>query len=593
MTHSDLRKKYFEFWKESPRNSIEIPSSSLVPENDPTTLFTSSGMQPMMPYLLGADHPLGTRLVDSQKCLRTQDIEEVGDNRHTTVFEMLGNWSLGSYFKEEQIAWVFEFLTKNLALTKNKLHFTIFEGDSTFPRDDETVALYKKLGVEESHLHFYGPKKNWWSRAGIPDEMPIGEPGGPDSEIFYEFTDVIHDKKYGEVCHPNCDCGHYVELGNSVFMTYLKTTKGFVPLTKKNIDFGGGLERTLAAVNGNSDVFKTDIFSLIISQIETVINKKYDEDKETFRIIADHIKATVFLINDGVVPANKLQGYFLRRLMRRSMVKMRGLTSDDFIKIADSVIQTYNQTLYFINTDKKFLFQVITDEWNKFSKTLEQGLKKIDKTSPFDLFQTYGFPVEVTQELYKEKGLAFDKKSFEEELKKHQDLSRSASAGMFKGGLADHSEIVTKYHTATHLLHTALRKILGEHVHQEGSNLTAERLRFDFSHPQKLTAEEIKKVEDLVNEQIEKGLEQKMEIMTYEEATKSGALAFFKERYPEKVNVYSFWDPETLRLRSGSPFSMEICGGPHVKNTNELGKFTIIKEETVSSGVRRVYGKLS
>ncbi|MBI3887691.1 alanine--tRNA ligase [Candidatus Microgenomates bacterium] len=576
MNHVELRKKYLEFWKN--RNHAIIPSSSLVPENDPTTLFTGSGMQPMMPYLLGATHPLGTRLADSQKCFRAQDIEEIGDNRHTTMFEMLGNWSLGDYFKEEQINWVFEFLTKELYLDVKKLHFSVFEGDTNFPKDTETVSFYKKLGVKDSHIHFYGPKKNWWSRAGTPDEMPIGEPGGPDSEIFYEFTEVKHSPEFGENCHPNCDCGRFIEIGNSVFMTYLKTDKGFIPLKKKNIDFGGGFERMLAAVNNVPDIFKTDLYSKIISEIESILGKKYLDDQKTFRIIADHIKASVFLISDGVVPSNKMQGYFLRRLLRRSLVKAR---NSDFTKVCQAVFNTYEDTQYFKNTNKENVYKIVSDEQNKFAKTLEEGLKKINHVSPFDLYQTYGFPIEVTQELFTEMGKVLDKKTFDEQLKKHQELSRSSSEGMFKGGLADHSEIVTKYHTATHLLQAALRKILGDTVHQEGSNLTSERLRFDFNFARKITNDELKKIAELVNLQIEKGLEQKKETMTYEEALKSGAITFFKERYPEKVTVYTFGD-----------FSKEICGGPHVENTKAIGKFEIIKEESVAAGIRRIYAKI-
>ncbi len=588
MTHLELRKKFLDFWQEKPRSHVVIPSSSLVPENDPTTLFTSSGMQPMMPYLLGASHPLGTRLVDSQKCFRSQDIEEVGDNRHTTMFEMLGNWSLGDYFKKDQITWIIEFLTKTLGLPKDKLHFTVFEGNENFPKDDEAVILYKDLGVKEPNIHFYGPKKNWWSRSGTPEEMPIGEPGGPDSEIFYEFTDVPHDKKFGNECHPNCDCGHFSEIGNSVFMTYLKTAKGFIPLAKKNIDFGGGFERILSAVNDDPDIFKSDLFTRIISSIEIVTGKKYEEDKKTFRIIADHFKAAVFLITDGVIPSNKMQGYFLRRLMRRSMVKIRQLESVDLAKISGAVFETYQGTPYFDSVDRQNVNKVLTDEWDKFAKTLNDGLKKIDTVSPFDLFQTYGFPIEVTEELYREKGKELDKTLFQKQLLDHQNLSRSSSAGLFKGGLADHSEIVTKYHTATHLLQAALRQILGESVHQEGSNLTTERLRFDFSFTRKLTEEELTKITELVNEQIGKGLERKVETMTYDEAVKSGAMAFFKEKYPEKVTVYSF-GPST---GSGSPFSREICGGPHIENTKVLGKFKIYKEEAVAAGIRRIYGKI-
>ena len=503
MTADEVRTAYLTFFKE--RGHRILPSSSLVPQNDPTTLFTSSGMQPMMPYLLGAKHPEGVRLADSQKCFRSQDIEEVGDNRHTTSFEMLGNWSLGDYFKSEQIAWYFEFLTTILKLPKEKLYVTVFGGDQQFDKDTETVEIWKSLGILDDHIFPYDAKKNWWSRAGTPDEMPVGEPGGPDSEVFFEFVQVAHDKKYGEKCHPNCDCGRFLEIGNSVFMTYLKTETGFVPLKEKNIDFGGGLERTLAAVNDNPDVFKTDLFAKPIAVIEDVTKSKYDDNKQAFRVISDHMKASVFLITDGVLPSNKLQGYFLRRLLRRLMIKMQELKGhidtpvkdDTYLKIADSIFGTYKQSPYFENVDKNMVFKVIANERDKFGKTLELGLKKIDEVSPFDLYQTYGFPIEVTEELYKNRGKIIDRQDFETQLKNHQDLSRTSSAGMFKGGLADHSEQVTKYHTATHLLQAALRQVLGDHVHQEGSNITGERLRFDFSHPQKLSDIEIEKVEVL------------------------------------------------------------------------------------------------
>lgn len=600
MTHFDLRKKYLNYWKEKPRSSVEIPSSSLVPENDPTTLFTGSGMQPMIPYLLGAKHPLGTRIVDIQKIFRghgvsSDDTLEVGDNRHQTFFEHLGNWSLGDYFKREQLSWYFEFLTKVLGLNKNRLYVSCFEGSPESPRDEETAKIWKSLGIAENHVYYYGVKKNWWSRSGTPEQMPIGEIGGPDSETFYEFTNIKHDPKFGERCHPNCDCGRFLEIGNSVFITYQKQSDGsFKELAQKNVDFGGGLERTLMAVDDTPDTYKTDLFTKIIKSIENVSGKKYgDKFDREFRIISDHIKAATFLISDHVFPSNKDRGYVLRRLIRRSIRFGRYLDiKNNFTEhIAKAVLETYREPYPELIQKQKTIFEVLTGEENKFQRTVENGLKELEKVSKkgsisaqdaFYLYESFGFPFEMTEEEAKNKNLSVASKSdFDEEVKKHQESSRSASKGMFKGGLADHSEIVTKYHTATHLLHAALRKILGEHVHQEGSNLTAERLRFDFSYPKKLGQEEIKKVEDLVNEQIKNGLEQKMEIMPYDEAIKSGALAFFKERYPEKVSVYNF----------GS-FSREICGGPHIKNTKELKEFKIIKEESVSSGIRRIYGQI-
>ena len=555
---NDVRAKYLKFFKD--RGHVEIPSAPLVPENDPTTLFTGSGMQPMLPYLLGQSHPLGTRLVDSQKCLRAQDIEEVGDNRHTTFFEMLGNWSLGDYFKDEQQAWIWEFFTKQLHLGPKKLFVSVFEGNDQVPKDEEAANNWKKLGVSPNHIYYYGVAKNWWARSSYAG-MPVGEPGGPDSEIFYDFG-TPHD------CHPNCDCGRFMEIGNNVFMTYQKTKDGFAPLAKKNIDFGGGLERITAAVNNNPDIFKTDSFSSIIEILGGEISSNT-------RIIADHIKASVLLIADGVLPSNKAQGYFLRRLLRRAMVKMQGRLPST---IVDAVVETYSQTPYFKNANVTSIKQTIVDENDKFDKTLHDGLKKLGEVSPFDLYQSYGFPLEIIEELYQEKGLKLDKEKFEKEKKKHQEESRTASKGMFKGGLQDQSEIVTKYHTATHLLHAALRKVLGTHVSQRGSNITAERLRFDFSHPEKLTDEQIAQVEDLINSKIKEDIKVERVEMPKAQALAEGAMAFFPEKYPEMTSVYTIGD-----------FSKELCGGPHVQSTGEIGRIKIIRQEAVSAGVRRIY----
>lgn len=571
---------FLEFWKS--KGHVVIPSSPIVPENDPTTLFTGSGMQPMMPYLLGATHPLGTRLVDIQKCFRGQDIEEVGDNRHDSFFEMMGNWSLGDYFKKEQCAWYFEFLTEVLKLPKEKLYVSVYGGGNGFDKDNEAIEIWRSLGVSDDHIKEYDAKKNWWSRAGAPDQMPVGEPGGPDSEVFYDFGTPVHDG-----CHINCDCGRFLEIGNNVFMTYLKTADGFVPLKKKNIDFGGGFERTMSVLNGDPDQFKTDLYSKEIERLEKLSGEKYGrEEKSTraFRIIADHIKAAVFLISAGVVPSNKDRGYILRRLIRRAVRfgNLIGIKNNYLKAIAEAVIETYKEPYPEL---LNFNFKVLEDEEIKFRKTLESGLKELAKfgkkitgKEAFYLYETFGFPRELIEE---ELGVDL-KTEFEEENKKHQDQSRTAAAGKFKGGLADHSEMVTKYHTATHLLHKALRTVLGDSVHQEGSNLTAERLRFDFSHSQKLTDEEVEKVQNLVNKAVSNNLERKVETMTYDQAIKSGALAFFKERYPEKVTVYSFGD-----------YSKEICGGPHVENTGVLGHFEIFKQEAVSSGVRRIYARLA
>ncbi len=527
---NDVRAKYLKFFKD--RGHIEIPSAPLVPENDPTTLFTGSGMQPMLPYLLGQPHPLGTRLVDSQKCFRSQDIEEVGDNCHTTFFEMLGNWSLGDYFKAEQQAWIWEFFTKELGLDPKRLYVSVFEGNNQVPRDEEAADNWKKLGVSSEHIFYYGVEKNWWARSSYAS-MPIGEPGGPDSEVFYDFG-TPHNPKFGSSCHPNCDCGRFLEIGNNVFMTYQKTKDGFEPLAKKNIDFGGGLERITAAVNHNPDIFKTDSFTSITNILGEDITSQS-------RVIADHIKASVFLITDGVLPGNKAQGYFLRRLLRRAMVKRQGRLP---LGLVDAVVNTYHQTQYFLNVNIDLIKQTITDENDKFDKTLHDGLKKLGQVSPFDLYQSYGFPLEIIEELYQEKGLKLDKEEFAEEKKKHQEISRIASAGMFKGGLQDQSEIVTKYHTATHLLHSALREVLGTHVSQKGSNITAERLRFDFSHPEKLTDEQIRQVEDLVNDKTKEDIQVERVEMPKTQALAEGAMAFFPEDTPPRSGVR--WRPPYL-----------------------------------------------
>ncbi len=583
LTGNDLRQKYIDFF--ATRGHRIIPSAPLVLANDPTTLFTGSGMQPMMPYLLGETHPLGKRLADSQKSFRSQDIDEVGDNRHTTFFEMLGNWSLGDYFKMDQLIWIWQFFTESVGLPKDRLHVTLFEGDDQVPKDEESFQIWKSLGVSDDHIHYYAAQKNWWSRSGTPDQMPAGEPGGPDSEVFYDFG-TPHDPKYGKECHPNCDCGRFLEIGNSVFMLYQKQTDGTLKeLVQKNVDFGGGLERILAASNGDPDIFKTDLFLPIITEIENFTGKKYIDHASEMRIIADHLKAATFMIAEGLEPSNKLQGYVLRRLLRRAAVKMSllkgGLTPvPAFEAICHRVIDTYPD-FFDANVSRKIVSKIIDREMTQFAKTLDKGLKLIDLLSPFDLYQTYGFPIEITEELYSQKGKNLDKGKFFNDLKLHQEASRTASAGMFRGGLADHSETVTKYHTATHLLQQALRDVLGDHVHQAGSNLTNERLRFDFSHDKALTPDQVKAVEKIINEQIAADLPVEKKEMAYDEAIKTGALAFFKEKYPAKVTVYHIGD-----------YSRELCGGPHVAHTSEIGKIEIVKQESLGSSLRRVYLKL-
>jgi len=595
MTHVKLREKFANFWKK--RNHKEIPPISLIPQNDPTTLFTGSGMQQLVPYLLGEKHPLGIRLYNIQPCFRSQDIEEVGDNRHTTFFEMMGNWSLGDYFKEEQLSWFWKFLTKELGFEKEKLYVTVFKGDkkNNLPADTESIKIWKSLGVADNHIFKYGPEKNWWSRAGVPDNMPPGEPGGPDCEGFYEFTSIPHDKKFGDKCHPNCGCGRFIEIGNSVFMQYKKTNKGFEELPKKNVDFGGGLgglERILAAYANNPDIFETDVYRQVILTIETISSKSYQKeaDKQKMRVIADHLKAAVLLIKAGVLPSNKERGYFLRRLLRRISVKLFQLkrttvNASDLNNAISSIIKTYDGIYFEKNEDKKIQL-IVEEEINRFNKTLSRGLKileKIDHPSGkqvFDLYQSYGFPKELTEELLKEKGLTFDKKEFDTEFEKHKNLSRTSSAGMFKGGLADHSSQTVKYHTATHLLHQALFDILGDSIRQEGSHITGERLRFDFYSSIKPTYEQIKRAELIINKKIQEALPVSFKIIPKDEAYKIGARSFFREKYPDMVKVYFI-----------ANYSKEFCGGPHVKNTSEIGQIKIFKFEKIGSNLYRVYAK--
>jgi alanyl-tRNA synthetase len=622
MTASQIRQKYLDFFKE--KGHAILPSASVVPENDPTTLFTGSGMQPMIPYLLGEKHPQGTRVADAQKCFRAQDIEEVGDNRHTTVFEMLGNWSFGDYFKQEQIAWMYEFLTKEIGLNPQQLYITVFRGNEALnlPRDTEAVELWKKQfeqsgiqatdidfaerdGMQGGRIFYYDERKNWWSRSGVPSNMPVGEPGGPDTEMFWDFGAALnlHDTSpfRDEPCHVNCDCGRFMEIGNNVFMTYRKTEDGFVPLAQRNVDFGGGLERMAAAVLNNPDVFRVDVLARIITAIESASGKTYGanpEETRAFRIIADHVRGATFVIGDprGIVPSNVGQGYLVRRLLRRAVREGRrlGIHGSFLASLADAVVSEYGAFYTEFQTNRERIMSEITKEEEKFAKTLEKGLKEFEKMrtmgavtgeQAFILFSTYGFPLELTEEMLQEQGQSVDRDAFAAEFKKHQDLSRTASAGAFKGGLADESVETTRLHTATHLLHKALKTVLGDHVEQKGSNITAERLRFDFSHPQKMTPEEIAKVEAIVNDAIQKDYPVTFDAMELSEAKTSGALGYFEDKYAQmggKIKVYTVGD------NAKGVFSKEICGGPHVSHTGELGSFKIQKEEAVSAGVRRI-----
>lgn len=610
MTASDIRKKYLEFF--AARGHKVVPSASMLPENDPTTLFTGSGMQPMVPYLLGEPHPEGTRLTDSQKCFRSQDIEEVGDNRHTTFFEMLGNWSLGDYFKKEQVGWMFEFLTKEIGLDPHRLYVTVFEGDASIgiPKDEETVGLWKEafatVGVDgASHISFYGVKKNWWSRAGVPEQMPIGEPGGPDTEMFWDFgaERQLHENSAfaAETCHVNCDCGRFMEIGNNVFMQYKKTDAGFVELPKRNVDFGGGLERMAAAAIDDPDMFRISLFERAREVIETTTGRVYGSvasETYAFRVILDHLRAATFLIGDGVLPSNKDQGYYVRRLIRRAVRFGNKIGANGAFcgAVATAYVETYRDAYPELLEKRDLIVAELEKEEAKFKASLEKGLREFEKTfaknaavsgiDAFNLYQSYGFPWELTEELAREKGQAVDREAFQSEFKKHQDLSRSGSEQKFAGGLADHSTEVVRLHTATHMLHQALRSVLGPHVFQRGSNITAERLRFDFSHPEKMTPEQIQQVEALVNENIQKALPVHFEILDTEEAKRRGAIGVFEDKYAQlggKIKVYFIGDEVT-----GDVYSKEVCGGPHVENTKELGQFRVLKEEPVAAGIRRI-----
>lgn len=610
LSQQEIRKRFKDFYLKT--GHAEVPPISLVPQNDPTTLFTGSGMQQFVPNLLGEPHPQGNRLFNIQPCFRAQDIEEIGDNRHTTFFEMIGNWSLGDYFKKEQLTRLFNFLTDKetgLGLDAQKLYVTVFKGEGKIPKDKESIEIWKNLFKEKNiearigeRIVEYGPEKNWWSRSGGPNEMPAGEPGGPDSEIFFDFgaDRKIHENSVfkEKPCHPNCDCGRFMEIANSVFMQYKKEPDGtFSELPSKNVDFGGGLERFDAAVNGDPDMFTTDLFKKIIEHIEKNTAKQYEgENRIPMRIIADHLKAATFIIHDGVRPSNKERGYVLRRLLRRTAVKMHKLNPEAakygyiYENICDEVVNTY-LNVYFKKDDSKMIQVIVKDEIVKFFNTLQNGMKEVQKIEQidgkkaFDLYQSFGFPLEITEELYREKGQQIDKKQFKEEFEKHKNLSRTSSAGMFKGGLADHSEQVLKYHTATHLIHQALFDVLGNDVRQEGSNITGERLRFDFMAPHRPSDEEIKKVETIVNEKIQASLPMQFEIMPKEKAYEIGAKSFFREKYPDNVKIYFIG--KDLR----SAYSKEFCGGPHVKNTNEIGHIAIYKSEKIGSNIYRIYAK--
>jgi len=646
-TTHELRQKYLDFMEKKAGHKI-VPSAPLLPENDPTTLFTGSGMQPMVPYLLGERHPSGTRIADSQKCFRAVDINEVGDNSHTTFFEMLGNWSLGDFFKKEQITWMFQFLIEELGLDPQRFFVTAFAGDEKFKvaRDNESIEMWQSLfaekgiealveenphknGLNKSKIFLYGTDENWWSRAGSPEKMPVGEPGGPDSEMFWDFGAKLklHENSiYKDApCHPNCDCGRFLEIGNNVFMEFQKTKDGVEFLKNKNVDFGGGLERIAVAISDVADVFECSVFQNLRTKIEALSGKKYGANPaETFafRVIMDHLRAATFLISDGATPGNLDQNYFTRRLLRRAIRNGRklGLNDNFCVEVAKVVIEDYSE--YYPNLLDKNILKEIEIEETQFRKTLEKGEREISKLlkngsvidgkKAFWLFETFGFPQEMTEEILlenaiKQSGIRIDKnetidsmkekigdflppnfeKDFQAASKAHSDASRSAAAGKFAGGLADHSEKTTAYHTATHLMLAGLREVLGDHVHQKGSNITEKRLRFDFNHDEKLTDEQKQAVEKYVNDAIKANAKQILTEMDKAKAKAEGVEGSFWEKYPDIVKVYTFKDD------TGKVWTKELCGGPHAESTGKLGVFKIKKEQSSGRGIRRIKAVLS
>ena len=575
-----IRNKFIEYFIRKGHKAIS--GSPVVPENDPSVLFTTAGMHPLVPFLLGEKHPQGKRLVDFQKCVRTDDIEEVGDDIHITFFEMLGNWSLGDYFKEDAIKMSYDFLVNWLHLDPDRLSVTVFEGDEDSPKDVEAMKVWRSLGIKDSNIFCFGKKHNWWGPAGQTG------PCGPDTEIFYDSL----KPECSANCNPACKCGKYWEIWNNVFMQYNKNADGlYPPLKQKNVDTGLGLERIAAIVEGKKDIYQTELFSPITDDIKAV-SITYDE--LSTRIIADHIRASCFIIADGITPGNIDQGYILRRLIRRTIRHMRkiGIDPAHISRLGLAVIESLNNMYGELGQQREIILEILAMEKDRFMVTLEKGerklfkiieghkrnsSKRLDAKTVFTLFDTYGFPPEITGELAAENGMDIDMKGFEELYRQHQELSRQGASQKFKGGLIDNTNEATALHTATHLLHKALQVVLGGHAKQKGSNITNERLRFDFSHNQKLTREEIQKVEEIVNELIGKSLTVSCEEIPLEKALSIGAEGLFAEKYGDDVKVYSIGD-----------FSKEICGGPHVKNTSELGIFKIIKEEGVSSGVRRI-----
>lgn len=627
MNAQQIRSAYVKFFED--RGHAVIARAPLMLHGDPTTLFTGSGMQPMIPYLLGETHPEGVRIVDSQTCLRAQDIDDIGDNRHTTFFEMLGNWSLGDYFKKEQVPWMFEFLTEVVGLDPSKLYVTCYMGNEEFgiPKDSEAANLWAELfasknlsngmadiGSEQAgyergirdgeRIFFYDGSKNWWSRNGNEANTPVGDPCGPDSEMFYLF-DIPHNPEFGEHCHPNCDCGRFMEIGNNVFMAYQKVAEGqFEPLAKPNIDHGSGLERIAAAALDDPDVFKISIMWPIIEKLQSLSGKSYLDHTESMRVIADHLRAATFLAVDGCVPSNKEQGYVMRRLLRRAIRYSfeLGIEQNFLQEVVPVIADLYHNDFPEVAERRDEVIAVLVKEEKVFRQTLRNGIKQMQKFATggvtgaelFTLYDTYGFPVELSVEEASRQGIQLPanwREQFDAKMKEQRERSQTAAKGTFKGGLGGQTLQHRKYHTATHLMYQALRDVLGNHVVQRGSNITEERLRFDFSHPEKVTREQLDNVEQIVNEQIAKDLQISYAEYPTEQATGPlGALGQFGDRYGDTVKVYSMKDPASHE--DERPYSFEICGGPHVDHTHELiddGKvFKITKEEASAAGIRRI-----
>ncbi len=594
MKADELRRMYLEFFKS--KGHAIISGSSLIPQNDPTVLFTTAGMHPLVPYLLGEKHPSGARLCNCQKCIRTGDIDSVGDASHLTFFEMLGNWSLGDYFKEEAIAFSFEFLTSRqyLGFDPAQLHVTVFEGHADVAKDEQSIAIWTKLGIPRARIFPLPIADNWWGPAGQTG------PCGPDTEMFID----TRKPACGPACRPGCSCGKYLEIWNDVFMQYNKTEDGrYVPLRQHNVDTGMGVERTIAMLQGKTSVYETELFAPTIGLIADLAGRAMDTDRATghaFRVLADHLRSSVFILGDeqGIVPGNLGQGYVLRRLIRRAVrfAKQLGLQPGFAKPLAGTIIDGYKHVYAELDANREHIVRELAAEEEKFEKTLDRGMGELNKVLEqltkhgqtvlsgrvaFRLYDTCGFPLEFTEEICAEQGLTIDRAGFDEAFEKHREVSKQSADKAFKGGLADSSEATTRLHTTTHLLHKALRMVLGEHVKQKGSNITADRLRFDFSHPDKMTAEEVRRVEEIVNDQIRADLPIEMTVMAIEQARETGAMALFSGKYGEQVKVYAIGD-----------FSREVCGGPHVTRTGVLGRFRIQKEESSSAGVRRIRAML-